>query len=225
MGVAMINHTHMWLLVNAHPGTWRPHTKFQPDWSSNLAVKITHAYTHTELLFMSRCVCIVCVCIVCVCVCVYILYICVCVHVCILYMCYCICVLYICCCFCNCVYSSIVVGLFLPPGTLPVAKKLCSDHCMASKLLLVCPGQLINKLESDMTDSGYTFSKKECDIGTENSSVCLTNLLSSTIYNEDEKSESKFFFVFCFLFKVFIIIIIFTNGPIAAWYWCSGINS
>ena len=32
------------LVNNAHPGTWRSHTKFQPDWSSGLAMKATLAY-------------------------------------------------------------------------------------------------------------------------------------------------------------------------------------
>ena len=51
MGASMINHTHYhthrWFIIDTHPVTWRPRTKFQFDWFRSLAVKITHACTYT----------------------------------------------------------------------------------------------------------------------------------------------------------------------------------
>ena len=87
VGVVMIKPhllPHPYKFNNVHPGTWRPHTKFQRVWSSGLAVKTTHAI-HKHILFLSvflvsaslsiclsvyLSVCLSCVCCVYVCACV-----------------------------------------------------------------------------------------------------------------------------------------------------------
>ena len=58
--------------------------------------------------------------------------------------------------------------------------KLCSQHCKASQLFQVCPGELIQRLLRDMITSGYSFSELRCDIETESNSECLTTHVFSS---------------------------------------------